>query len=139
MAEREIKSSPQLAFWLETDNLKACEIAAKVGYDVVVFDMEHGSLDELGLDRLVPFCNAIGLTTYVRVSEAAQARIQLALDVGAAGVILPQIRDLDHARRAAAFAKYPPLGARGLGYGRTQAYGAASDEFLASENARSRC
>ena len=127
------------AFWLESDNQKACEIAKIVGYQVVVFDMEHGTLDEHALDRLIPFCNGIGLETYVRVSESTQPRIQMSLDIGANGVILPQIRDLAHARNAAAYSKYPLRGTRGLGYSRTQLYGAATNEFIAMENQIRRC
>ena len=76
-----------LAFWLESDNQKACEIARLAGFDIVIFDMEHGILDEPALDRLVPYCSGLGLTTYVRVSEATQPQIQIALDIGAHGVI----------------------------------------------------
>lgn len=126
-------------FWLESDNQKACEIARTVGYEVVIFDMEHGILDERALDRLIPLSNGIGLETYVRVSEATQSRIQTALDIGAAGVILPQIRGLTHARTAAAYSKYPPLGARGLGYGRTQSYCTATDAYIATENSNRKC
>jgi 2-dehydro-3-deoxyglucarate aldolase/4-hydroxy-2-oxoheptanedioate aldolase len=127
------------AFWLESDHQKACEIARLAGYEIVIFDMEHGTLDEPALDRLVPYCNGLGLETYVRVSEPTRPRIQLALDIGAKGVILPQIADLAHAATAAAYAKYPPLGTRGLGYSRTQDYGAATDGFIDSENATRRC
>ena len=127
------------AFWLEDDNQKACEIARLAGYQVVIFDMEHGILDDRALDRLVPYCNEIGLDTYVRVSTASQPRIQTPLDIGALGVILPQIRDLDHAQAAAAYAKYPPLGARGLGYSRTHRYGPATDAFIAAENKTRQC
>jgi 2-dehydro-3-deoxyglucarate aldolase/4-hydroxy-2-oxoheptanedioate aldolase len=127
------------AFWLESDHQKACEIARLAGYEIVIFDMEHGTLDELALDRLVPYCNGLGLETYVRVSEPTRPRIQLALDVGAKGVILPQIADRAHAATTAAYAKYPPLGTRGLGYSRTQDYGAATDDFIATENATRRC
>lgn len=127
------------AFWLESDNQKACEIARAVGYEVVIFDLEHGILDERVLDRLIPLSNEIGLETYVRVSEATQSRIQTALDIGAVGVILPQIRNLAHARTAAAYSKYPPLGARGLGYGRTQSYSTATDSFITRENHDRKC
>ena len=65
--------APGLAFWLESDSQKACEIARRAGFDIVIFDMEHGVLDELALDRLVPFCAQLGLTPYVRVSEATAA------------------------------------------------------------------
>jgi 4-hydroxy-2-oxoheptanedioate aldolase len=126
--------SPGLAFWLETDSQKACEIARLSGFDIVIFDMEHGILDETALDRLVPFCRQLGLSPYVRVSEATQPRIQVALDIGAQGVILPQIKDLEHAAAVVRFAKFPPLGLRGLGYSRTMHYGAPSNEYIAREN-----
>jgi 2-keto-3-deoxy-L-rhamnonate aldolase RhmA len=127
------------AFWLESDHHKACEIARLAGYEVVVFDMEHGTLDETALDRLVPYCNGLGLETYVRVSEPTRPRIQAALDIGSKGVILPQIADLAHAEITAAYCKFPPLGTRGLGYSRTQEYGAATEDFIATENATRRC
>jgi 2-dehydro-3-deoxyglucarate aldolase/4-hydroxy-2-oxoheptanedioate aldolase len=127
------------AFWLESDNQKACEIAHLAGYQTVIFDMEHGTLAEPLLDRLIPFCNGIGLETYVRVCEATQPHIQMALDIGATGVILPQIRDLAHAEVAASFTKYPPRGARGLGYSRIQQYGAATDGFIEAENRLRQC
>ena len=126
-------------FWLETDNQKACEIARLVGYDLVIFDMEHGILDDASLDRLVPLCLSLGLSAYVRVSEATQPKIQTALDIGASGVILPQLRDLAHARDVTRFAKFPPLGQRGLGYSRTQAYGAATNDFIRRENDTRKC
>ena len=126
--------APGLAFWLESDSQKACEIARRAGFDIVIFDMEHGVLDELALDRLVPFCAQLGLTPYVRVSEATQPRIQTALDIGARGVILPQIKDLQHAAQVVCFAKFPPLGLRGLGYSRTMSYGSPDNEFIAREN-----
>jgi 2-keto-3-deoxy-L-rhamnonate aldolase RhmA len=137
--ERPLIMKTKSAFWLESDYQKACEIARIVGYEAVIFDMEHGILDERALDRLIPFCDEIGLDTYVRVSEATQPRIQTALDIGAVGVILPQIQSLAHARAATAYSKYPPLGARGLGYGRTQSYSMASNAFITAENRDRQC
>ena len=130
---------PQWAFWLESDSQKACEIARLAGFDIVIFDMEHGILDEAALDRLVPLCQGLGLAPYVRVSEAAQPRVQAALDIGARAVILPQIRDLDHAGGAARFAKFPPLGLRGMGYSRTMGYAGPGDGFVAAENRERLC
>jgi len=126
-------------FWLETDNQKACEIARLVGYDLVIFDMEHGILDDAALDRLVPLSLSLGLIAYVRVSEATQPKIQTALDIGASGVILPQLRDLAHARDVTRFAKFPPLGQRGLGYSRIQSYGTATNDFILQENDTRKC
>jgi 2-dehydro-3-deoxyglucarate aldolase/4-hydroxy-2-oxoheptanedioate aldolase len=128
-----------LAFWLETDAHKTCEIARLAGYPAVIFDMEHGTIEEMALDRLVPFCNSLGLQSYVRVREPNQARIQIALDCGANGVILPQIKDLEHARKASMTAKFPPLGTRGMGYSRIQDYGFADDRWIKHQNETTFC
>jgi 4-hydroxy-2-oxoheptanedioate aldolase len=133
---------PQPAFWLERPDLAACEIAALVGYSLVVLDMEHGTIGTEAADAIVAHCRAIRLTTYVRVAAADRLLIQQALDYGADGVVLPQIRDVAHATEACAYAKYPPLGTRGVGYSRTMNYGAydgIDDAFFAAENARTVC
>lgn len=127
------------AFWLQTANQNACEIGRLAGFDMVVFDAEHGIFDVSALDRLVPFCAGIGLEPFVRVGEANRPNIQAALDMGSAGVILPQISDLDHAARVSALAKFPALGTRGIGYSRTMDYGGTPAGFTAAENAKRMC
>ncbi|WP_296745431.1 aldolase/citrate lyase family protein [Mesorhizobium sp.] len=128
-----------IAFWLESDNQKACELARLAGFEVVLFDMEHGVLDLPALDRLLPFCKALGLAAYVRLAEATRPNIQHALDIGADAIVLPQLRDLAHAREVTEFAKFAPLGTRGVGYGRTQQYQGATNEFFVAENERRLC
>ncbi len=129
----------RLAFWLIADSQVACEVAAKCGYDIVLLDLEHGVLDVQALDRLVPFCRAIGLAVYARVAAAERVPVQHALDVGADGVILPQIQNVAHAREVTAYAKYPPAGTRGMGFSRIQGYAGVGDDFAPSENKRTLC
>lgn len=130
---------PALGFWLESDSQKACEIARLAGFELVLFDMEHGVLDLRVLDRLLPFCQAIGLKAYVRLAESTRPNIQHALDAGADAIVLPQLRDLAHAREASECAKFAPRGTRGVGYGRTQQYRGADDAFFEAENAQRHC
>jgi 4-hydroxy-2-oxoheptanedioate aldolase len=134
--------SPELAFWLETPNVPACEIAALLGYRIVVLDMEHGVIGPEACDAIVAHCRAAGLTVYVRVAAADRLLVQQALDYGADGVMLPQITGAAHAAEVCAYAKYPPLGTRGVGYNRTMRYGVnddTDDAFFAAENGRVVC
>jgi 2-dehydro-3-deoxyglucarate aldolase len=128
-----------VGFWLMTANPYACEIGREVGYDIVVLDMEHGTLNPESADQVIALGKAIGLTVYSRVSGAARVPIQSALDAGADAVIVPQIRDVEHAREAASYAKYPPLGTRGIGHSRINRYGGFAPEFLEAENRRTQC
>jgi len=128
-----------IGFWLMTANPSACEIGAEVGFDIVVLDMEHGTFNPESADQLIALGKARRLTVYSRVSGAHRVPIQQALDAGADAVIVPQIRNVEHAREAASYAKYPPLGTRGIGHSRINRYGGFGPEFLESENRRTQC
>ncbi|MET2832915.1 HpcH/HpaI aldolase family protein [Mesorhizobium shangrilense] len=130
---------PAIGFWLESDNQKACEIARLAGFDLVLFDMEHGTLDLRALDQLLPFCQSIGLQAYVRLAEATRPNIQNALDIGADAIVLPQLRNIAHAREVTEYAKFTPRGTRGVGYSRTQRYQGADDNFFRIENEQRHC
>ena len=133
---------PELAFWLERPNIAACEIAQLMGYKTVVLDMEHGAIGDEACDTVVVLSRAIGLRCIVRVAAPTRLLIQQALDYGADGVMLPQLENLAHAREACAFAKFPPLGTRGVGYSRIMKYGAytnVDDAFFGAENKRTQC
>lgn len=131
--------SPKLGFWLQRPSRATCEIAALVGYDFVLLDMEHGVIGPEAADELIACVRDLGLTVYSRVSRSERVPIQAALDAGADGVILPQLQDAAHAREATAFAKYPRLGTRGIGFSRTHGYAGHPPNFADSENRRTRC
>lgn len=131
--------TPEWAFWLETVNPACLEIAAALRcFDAVVLDMEHGVIDRRSADDLVARARGLGFKAYVRVAAPERVPIQYALDAGADGVILPQIAGLDHAREACAYAKYPPLGSRGMGYNSAM-FGGVPADFVEAENRRIAC
>jgi 2-dehydro-3-deoxyglucarate aldolase/4-hydroxy-2-oxoheptanedioate aldolase len=130
---------PEIAFWLMSPNEDACEIAALLGYGMVIIDMEHGAFDTISAARSITVGKALGLRVFTRVDSADRVSIQHALDFGSNGVILPQIADLAHAESAARYTKYPPIGSRGFGGGRTVRYLPAPDHFVTEENERVKC
>jgi 2-dehydro-3-deoxyglucarate aldolase/4-hydroxy-2-oxoheptanedioate aldolase len=114
-------------------------MAAAIGYSTVLLDLEHGTINAESADRLTAHSRALGLTVYVRVASPERVPIQQALDAGAHGVILPQVRDLEHARLGAGFSKYPDRGVRGMGTPRSLNYGSTPAGFVAAENQRTKC
>jgi 2-keto-3-deoxy-L-rhamnonate aldolase RhmA len=130
---------PEFAFWLMTPNESACEIASILGFGTAIIDMEHGAFEASSAARAITVCKALGLAVYTRVASAERVPIQHALDFGSDGVILPQIAGLAHAKSAAAFAKYPPLGSRGFGGGKTVSYLSVPSHFVEAENRRTKC
>ena len=45
---------------------------------------------------------------FIRVPDATEGDIQKAVDMGAAGIIIPMVDDIQKVRNAVKFAKYPP-------------------------------
>ena len=135
-------TEPDPAFWLERPSLAALEIAAALGYRAVIIDMEPGVIPPDDCDALVAQGRSLRLLVIVRVAASERILIQQALDYGADGVMLPMVRDADHAVEVSAYSKYAPLGCRGVGSGRAFGYGAYQSvdrDFHRQANERTRC
>jgi len=100
------------------------ELAPKVGFELVWFDMEHGSLGFAELGQLCQAAELAGGITLARTADAQRTSILRALEVGAQFILVPMIEDAEQAQEIVRIAKYPPLGnrgfssrSRGAGYG----------------------
>jgi 4-hydroxy-2-oxoheptanedioate aldolase len=90
------------------------ELAPRVGFDLVWFDMEHGSL---GFSELGQLCQAVELAggiPLVRTADAQRTSILRALEVGAQFIVVPMIEDVAQAEEIVQWSKYPPVGRRGF-------------------------
>ncbi len=92
------------------------EICGHAGFDFAVIDMEHGPLHTLGAEDLCRAADCVGLAPVVRVRKNDAPQIQRALDIGSAGVQVPQIETKADAEACIKGAKYSPLGSRGLSF-----------------------
>jgi 2-keto-3-deoxy-L-rhamnonate aldolase RhmA len=92
------------------------EICGHAGFDFAVIDMEHGPLHTLAAEDLCRAADCGGISPVIRVRQNDAPQIQRALDIGSAGVQVPQIETLADAQACVRAAKYSPLGARGLSF-----------------------
>jgi 2-keto-3-deoxy-L-rhamnonate aldolase RhmA len=104
------------------------EIAAGAGFDWLFLDMEHGLLDIAAAQRMAQAAGAC--PCLVRVPANEPVWIKKAMDIGAAGLILPNIKSAEEADGAISEAKYPPEGVRSVGVGRAHGYGARFTEYV---------
>ena len=125
--------------WLQSGSPVMAEALAAVGFDFLTVDAEHSAVDVpqvLGLFQAVragnPHCAPL-----VRLPGHDYATVKRYMDAGAAGVIAPLINSASDAREVVAAVKYPPAGARGVGFARANVYGLRLDEALQSANAES--
>ncbi len=66
---------------------------------------------------LLVSCRLAGLPAVVRVPGPSGHFISRCLDLGALGIMMPNVKSAQEAQRFVAAAKYPPLGHRGMGLG----------------------
>ncbi|RED11237.1 HpcH/HpaI aldolase family protein [Pontivivens insulae] len=99
--------------WLDLPSAAVAEVLAHAGFDWLLIDMEHGPI---GIETVMHCLMALkGTDTrgIVRVAEGTEAAIKRALDTGADGVMVPNVRSVDEARDLARFFHYAPHGTRG--------------------------
>lgn len=82
------------------------EICGLAGFDFAVIDMEHAPLHTLAAEDLCRAADCVGLAPVVRVRKNDAPQIQRALDIGSAGVQVPQIETKEDAEAAVRGAKY---------------------------------
>jgi 2-keto-3-deoxy-L-rhamnonate aldolase RhmA len=84
-------------------------------YDYAWFEMQHSTLEFRDIEKMIAACPHAGATPMIRLPDAQEWHIQHATDIGALGVIVPTVDDVDRAREAAKWSHYPPMGRRSSG------------------------
>ena len=92
----------------------AVELCGQAGFDWAVLDLEHGAATETDLLGLLYAAATTPMAAVVRSQSAERLRVGRALDLGAEGVMLPQLKSIDEVREAVSYMRYPPVGQRGV-------------------------
>lgn len=90
------------------------KVLGKSGFDFVILDNEHGPNAVRETFPLVMTSWATGMYPIVRVGKLDDIRIQRILDLGIAGVQIPQIQSKADAESVRRFSKFHPKGRRGM-------------------------
>ena len=111
------------------------EILADLGFDWLFVDGEHGPLETR---EILAILQAVGdrVPCLVRVPGAEEPPIKKALDLGAEGIIVPQVNTVEQAASVVRYARYAPVGSRGVGLARAHGYGLRFQEYLDAANQR---
>src|SRR3954469_14938590 len=127
-------NQPLYGLWVTLESPSISEMAAALGLDWIVIDVEHGQLD---WKEIVEHLRAtVGSATVApeRVAGCNIGPIKRALDLGADGVVIPWVESAEQLREAVAFAHYPPDGVRGIGAERATCWGQCFVEHTAEAN-----
>lgn len=90
------------------------EVFAQGGLDFQILDCEHGAYDYATLLPDILACERHGCAPFVRVSGTDKIEVQRCLDLGARGLVFPQLTTPESFLRAAAMMDYAPTGTRGF-------------------------
>jgi 2-keto-3-deoxy-L-rhamnonate aldolase RhmA len=101
------------------------EIVGLAGMDWAVIDLEHGPGTERDALAQMQALAHTGTAPLVRVEGIERARFLRALDIGAAGVLVPRLESVDDAVRSVGYCRY--AGSRGVArYNRSWQWGAST-------------
>jgi 4-hydroxy-2-oxoheptanedioate aldolase len=104
-----------IGVWGSSGSPLVTEVVARTHPDWILLDTQHGAVTESSLLPLMTAIAAGGSTPLVRVRPDDPSLIMRALDLGAAGVVVPMVSTPEQARSAVAATRYPPLGNRSFG------------------------
>ena len=105
------------------------EILGLAGFDFAVIDCEHAAFSGELVGQLIRAAEAAAISPVVRIRRNDPEAVLEALDLGAAGLHIPQIDTPEAALRAVRASKFPPLGCRGFNpFVRAAHYGTTSVE-----------
>jgi 2-keto-3-deoxy-L-rhamnonate aldolase RhmA len=110
-----------------------CAMATS-GFDFLWIEMQHSALDHHEVAHMIRACPEATAIPFVRVPDATEGDIQKATDMGALGIIVPMVDDVEKVKAAVKFAKYPPQGKRSQGGGQHRALWGADYRQTANDN-----
>ena len=92
---------------------RLAEMAARIGFETVWIEMEHGPADFGQVEALCMATECGGGIPTVRIPDGQRHHVLRALEVGASIVVVPMINTAEQAQQVVQYGKFPPLGARG--------------------------
>jgi 2-keto-3-deoxy-L-rhamnonate aldolase RhmA len=84
-------------------------------FDMMMFDLEHGTLSVESVEGLLRMCRLCDLPSIVRVPDCVPHLISKTLDMGADGVLIPRVERMEQVETAIRCARYYPRGRKGCG------------------------
>ena len=125
--------NPLIGTMVTLPTAATAEILADIGFDWLFLDAEHSSLNYNDIQSIL---QAVGdkVSCVVRLSSAEEVPIKKVLDLGAAGIIAPQVNTIDQAKDVVRFSRYSPEGTRGVGLGRAHGYGMRFEDYMKKAN-----
>ena len=123
LREKLLQGGHALGTFYELGGIAAAQCIGIAGMDFAIVDTEHGPADVESALTAITALSARNCTPLVRVKDVTRPSVLKMLDVGAKGLIVPDVRSAEEVRRLVEYAKYYPLGRRGFAPTLASGYG----------------
>jgi 4-hydroxy-2-oxoheptanedioate aldolase len=120
-------SRPLLGLWQALANGYTAEICASAGFDWLLIDGEHAPNNAQTLLAQLQAVAAYPVAAIARVPSCDPVAIKQYLDIGFASLLVPMVDTAEQAATAAAAARFPPRGSRGVASATSRASGFGAD------------
>lgn len=112
-----------LGLFFDTCSVSIMECLGRTGFDFVIIDNEHSPAEAESSTDFIRAAELVGLCPLARVRETSRPAILKLLDVGAQGLIVPNVHTVEQVKEIISYAKYFPLGQRGFCPSRKDGWG----------------
>jgi len=126
--------------WTDGNSNTLIEVAGMVGFDFIIIDNEHGCHNNPSFIDLVRTAESADIVPIIRVpGPCHEDPIKKALDMGAAGILVPNVSNREDVELVVKYSRFAPVGKRGccpylrsnnysLKYGTIDYYPKSNDE-----------
>jgi 4-hydroxy-2-oxoheptanedioate aldolase len=109
------EGAKQPGLWLSLESPNATEVLAGAGYDWLLLDMEHTTLDPSQVSDHIRAAVGGGTAELaVRIPWNEPIMVKRLLDAGVRTLMFPAVQSATEAKAAVAATRYPPHGIRGV-------------------------
>lgn len=112
--EKMLAGERTLGTFFETGSATVAECLGLAGLDYIIIDTEHGPFNPQSALEFIRAATLYGLTPFARAQEISRPAILKLLDVGAQGIVIPDVRTVAETEKIVEYGKYLPLGKRGV-------------------------
>jgi len=90
---------------------------ADVGFDYLMWDLEHAAIDASAVAHTMLAARLVGLPSVVKLGDCERSAVQRYLDYGASGIQVPHVESAQELRDLVRWIRYPPAGERSQVFG----------------------
>lgn len=112
-----------LGLFFDTYSVSIMECLGRCGFDFTIIDNEHSPIEAESSADFIRAAELVGITPLCRVRDTSRPAVLKLLDVGAQGLIVPNVQSVEQVKELIKYAKYFPIGERGFCPSRKDGWG----------------